>query len=198
MTFAELLRQYRTEKGLTQQQLADLLFVDRTTIVKWESGDRMPDSYMLSRIAKTFDLDPGILLNVSKKSDEKLNVILLDDEKVILKGAMPVLEKAFPSAVITGFDKPSEAVKFAEKNRVDLAFIDITLGNVSGLDICRQLLKINPFTNVIFLTAFIYYAFDAWSTGACGFILKPLTVEKIENQLSRLRYPFGGGVEPKC
>ena len=66
------------------------------------------------------------------------------------------------------------------------------MGKSNGLDICHELLQINPRTNVIFLTSYIDYSFDAWKTGACGFLMKPLTEEKVKKQLSLLRYPFGG------
>ena len=73
-----------------------------------------------------------------------------------------------------------------------LAFLDIELGRTSGLDLCRELLEIRPHTNVIYLTAYREYAFDAWKTGACGFLLKPLETETVRAQLSRLRYPVKG------
>ncbi len=61
------------------------------------------------------------------------------------------------------------------------------------MELCRTLLDINPHTNVVYLTAYSDYAFDAWSTGACGFILKPITPENIGAQLKNLRYPFSLG-----
>ena len=45
---------------------------------------------------------------------------------------------------------------------------------------------------MIYLTAYREYSFDAWETGACGFLLKPLTVEKVKNSLKLLRYPVYG------
>ena len=79
-----------------------------------------------------------------------------------------------------------------------LAFLDIELGKTSGLDLCRALLDINPRTNVIYLTAYIEYSFDAWSTGASGFMLKPLTPEGVRAQLKNLRYPFMTGGTNEC
>ena len=46
---------------------------------------------------------------------------------------------------------------------------------------------------VVFLTAYADYALDAWKTEASGFILKPLTVEGIKEQLKRLHYLFSMG-----
>ena len=39
-SFADTLKQFRTDKKLSQQQLADMLFVERTTIANWETGRR--------------------------------------------------------------------------------------------------------------------------------------------------------------
>ena len=61
------------------------------------------------------------------------------------------------------------------------------------MELCRTLLAINPRTNVVYLTAYSDYAVDAWSTGASGFMLKPITPEGIEAQLKKLRYPFSLG-----
>ena len=99
-----------------------------------------------------------------------------------------------PSAIITGFTRPSEAIEYAKSNRVALAFLDIEMGKTNGLDLCRTLLAIYPSTNVVYLTAHIEYSFDAWSTGASGFLLKPITTESLREQLKILRYPFSRGL----
>ena len=78
-------------------------------------------------------------------------------------------------------------------NQIALAVLDIELGTASGLDLCRELLKINPRTNVVFLTAYADYSLDAWKTKASGFLLKPLTLEDVKEQLKMLRYPFSMG-----
>ena len=148
---------------------------------------------MIARLSKALDADISVLLNATFESGESPNVILVDDTKIVLKGGIPVLARALPNAAITGFTRPSEALEYAKANHVAMAFLDIELGKKSGLDLCRELLEINPRTNVIYLTAYIEYAFDAWSTGACGFMRKPLTVEGVREQLKGLRYPFWTG-----
>ena len=97
-----------------------------------------------------------------------------------------------PNANVVGFTKPSQVLAFFSENPVALAFLDIELGRTSGLELCREMLRLRPRTNVIYLTAFREYAFDAWDTGACGYLLKPLETETVRAQLSRLRYPVKG------
>ena len=116
----------------------------------------------------------------------------LDNEKIILSGSLPILKKAIPEASIYGFTKPSEAMEFARNTPVDLAFLDIEMGKRSGLTVCKDLLDINPKTNVVFLTAYEGYSLDAWNTGASGFLMKPLTVEAVQKQLPLLRNRIRG------
>lgn len=190
--FSEALRRLRIEKGLSQQQLSVALNVDRSTVAKWETGDRQPDAATIARLSSVLGSNVGALLGAARGSGEKPQVILVDDERIILTGGLPVLRSAMPGAVVTGFTVPAEAVAFAKENPVALAFLDIEMGWINGMDVCRELLEIDPDTNVIFLTAFQEYALDAWESGACGYQIKPLTVEAVRKWLLRLRHPIRG------
>ena len=197
MSFAITLRKLRTEKGLSQQEMAERMYVTRSTITRWENGSRLPSAVMIARLAECLGTDVNMLMNAAAESEEAPNVIIVDDRKIVLSGALSVLETVLPNAVITGFTRPSEAVEYAKTNRIALAFLDIEMGKTSGLDLCRTLLEINPRTNVVYLTAYIEYSFDAWSTGASGFMLKPITEEGVREQLKNLRYPFYIGNEDR-
>ena len=193
--FAETLKKLRTERGLSQIQLGKQMFVNNSTVARWENGTRLPDAAMITRLSKVLDVDVGTLLSAAVGSDESLGIILVDDSKAILSDGVAVLEEVLPSATITGFIWPQEAISYAKTNRVALAILDIELGTASGLDLSRTLLKINPRMNIVFLTAYPDYALDAWKTEASGFMVKPLTPESVKEQLIKLRYPFqsGGG-----
>ncbi len=193
MLFAETLKKLRTEKGFTQRELAEHMYVTRPTVARWENGSRLPDAAMISRLAQCLGVDINTLFSAAAESDEAPNVILVDDVKIILTGGLPVLEEVMPHATVIGFTRPSEALEYARNNRVALAFLDIELGTGSGLDLCSSLLEINSLTNVIFLTAYSGYSLDAWNTGACGFMLKPITPDGVRAQLRKLRYRFSAG-----
>ena len=196
LIFAETLRSLRNEKGFSQQQLAEKIVVSRSTIAKWETGSRLPDINMLYRLANALNMDVNTLLNAAWESEDSPNIILVDDDKVILTGGIPVLEEVFPDAVITGFLKPSDAVTFAKSNQIALAFLDIEMGRFNGFDLCRELLSINYRTKVVFLTAYRDYSFDAWNSGASAFILKPLTAAAVRSLLANQRINLSGGPSP--
>ena len=189
-SLSKVIRKLRTEKGLSQQQLAEKMYVTRSTVARWESGSRLPDAAMLMRLSEYLGADIDTLMRLAASEDAYPNVIVVDDNRIVLTGELSVLEQVIPGANVTGFLRPSEALEYAKANRIALAFLDIEMGTESGLDLCRSLLEINPRTNVIYLTAYSEYSLEAWGTGACGFMLKPVTIRGMQEQLKRLRYPF--------
>ena len=195
MLFADTLKKLRTEKRLSQNEIAKRMYVTPTTVSRWESGHRLPDAAMITRLSDVLGVDVNILISAAAQSDESPIVIMVDDNKVFLNDGMPIIEEVIPNAAVIGFTKPSEAVEYAKANRIALAFLDIEMIDVSGLDVCRNLLEINQRTNVVYLTAYRDYSFDAWDTGAIGFMVKPLTADGVKKQLKKLRYPFLTGGE---
>ena len=189
-SFSENLRRLRLEKGLSQLQLSKMIFADRSSVARWENGSRIPDLILIKRLAECLGVDLSALLNGVDTNNRVPVIILVDDEKPILSDNLRVLNNTLPGAEITGFTKSSEALEFARANAIDLAYLDIELGRTSGIDLCEQLLRIRPDTDIIFLTAYPDYALRAWSTNACGFLVKPLIPDDIRKSLSSLRHPI--------
>lgn len=192
VTLAETLRSIRLSKGLSQQQVAERIYVTRSTIANWETGRRVPDAIMLRRIADCLDTDIRVLLGSTESESARPEVIVVDDEKLILSDSISIIEKVVPNLQITGFSDPAEALEYAGSSNIALAFIDIEMGPESGLDLCRKLLETDRHTNVIFLTAHSEYSLDAWKTGASGFLMKPFNEDDVKAQLGRLRFPVAG------
>ena len=195
--FANTLKKLRKQNGISQYQLGDLMYVDHSTVARWEGGLRLPDAAMITRLARVLGVDVGTLLSAAAESDESLSIIVVDDNPTVLSDSMFILEKVVQrNATITGFNWPQEVIEYAKVNRIDLAFLDIELGTETGLDLCHTLHEINPCTKVVYLTAYPDYSLSAWDTEACGFMVKPLTPEIIRRQLKKLNYPFQeGGTE---
>ena len=122
--FTETLRKLRTDKGLSQRELAERMYVTRSTVARWKSGSRLPDAMMILRLSQCLDTDVNKLLSAAE-SDDAPNVIMVADRKIFLSGALPILEEVMPNAIITDFTRPSEAIEYAKANRIALAFLDI-------------------------------------------------------------------------
>ena len=67
--FAEKLRQLRKERGLTQAQLGNQLYVNHSTIARWENGTRLPDATMIIRLAECLKVEVNMLLMMAAQSD---------------------------------------------------------------------------------------------------------------------------------
>lgn len=86
--FSENLRNFRRQKGLTQEELAERLYVVRQTVSKWEKGLSVPDSELLIRVAEVFETSVGTLLgdtvdlptdkNIVAEKLEQLNMLLAE------------------------------------------------------------------------------------------------------------------------
>lgn len=177
--FGETLRNLRSERNLSQQQLAQKLYVSRSSIANWENGRRIPDLLLITRLAQLLNVEISVFTDVIAAGDTSPEIIIVDDEPILLSGALPVLAQELPEANIVGFLKASEAVEYAKDTRISIAFLDIELGRNNGIDLCDTLMEINPLTNVIFLTSYPDYAVKAWNTKASGFLLKPLQPETV-------------------
>ena len=167
--------------------------VSRSSVANWEADRRLPSATIIARIAVILGIDIAELLGSAAIGAARPTVIIVDDNKIVLSGALPIIEKALPNTEVIGFGKPSEAIRYARENRVALAFLDIELGLSNGIELCNELLKMNPRMNVVFLTAYPEYSVEAWNTEASGFMVKPITLEGVRAQLKKLRHPFPTG-----
>ncbi|MBR1660525.1 MAG: helix-turn-helix transcriptional regulator [Oscillospiraceae bacterium] len=87
--FAETLRKLRAEKGISQRQLGKQLFVNHSTVARWETGSRLPDASMVPRLADALGVDANTLFHLAAGSDESPKVILVDDSTVAEKIYVP-------------------------------------------------------------------------------------------------------------
>ncbi|MER2150027.1 MAG: response regulator [Candidatus Limivicinus sp.] len=190
--FGKRVRELRIKQNLTQQQLADQVFVARKTISNWESGIREPDVSMIGRVARGLHVDISELLEDSSAESAAPTIIVVEDEPVLLTGFIHVLENTLPDIQTLGFITAAEASRFAASTRVDIAFLDIELFGESGIELAGELQTLNPHTNIIFLTGHPEYAGEALKLHCSGYLLKPLTPDKIRAEISHLRYPVKG------
>ncbi len=190
MTFGEFLSSIRKEKGISQAQLAKHLQVAQSSVSRWEADVGAPDTATIRRIADKLGVDAGLLLNIGGISPV---VIVVEDIRLLMRDYLNQLTETLGwSARCSGFQRASEALRFARECTVDVAFLDIELFDANGTDLAEQLAELNPRVNIVYLTGHPEYALKAVSGFCSGYVLKPLTPDKIREQLAHLRYPVWG------
>jgi len=116
-------------------------------------------------------------------------ILAVDDERRALSTLMQAIRDAVPEAFVEGFSTVDDSLEFAKSNKVDVTFLDIQMPEMNGLLFAMNLKEINPKTNIIFVTGYSQYALDAMELHPSGYIMKPVTKEKVELELENLRYP---------
>ena len=190
--FGNRIKELRESRGITQAQLADRLNVTRSTVANWEAGNRLPDLSMLALLADELDVDTAVFLDELRSEKKQPVIMVVDDMQLLLNGFTRLLRRELPEAEITGFSNVTDAVQFARGKKVAIAFLDIELQGGDGISLARELVRINPRINIIFLTSHPEYMESALSDHCSGYILKPLTPEKIRHEISHLRFPIRG------
>lgn len=81
-----------------------------------------------------------------------------------------------------------EAVALGERYLPDIAFLDIRMPGMSGIEAARQLYRRS---HIVFATAYDQYALDAFEQGALDYLLKPVSAERLATTCARLRDRLG-------
>jgi two-component SAPR family response regulator len=123
-----------------------------------------------------------------------MKIIAVDDEKIALQGLLASIQKATPNADVYGFRYPREAIAHMESTPCDVAFLDIEMKGMNGIEVAEHLKAINPDVNIIFSTGFGSYRDAAFDLHASGYLIKPITVDGVKRELDNLRRPVA---EPK-
>ena len=119
-----------------------------------------------------------------------MNLLLVDDEKLALEALNKAVLGVLPEGNVHSFQKARLALECAEENKIDIAFLDIDMPVISGLEMANKLQQINSNTNIIFVTGFSEYALDAFNVYASGYLTKPVTAEALKGAVNHLRYPI--------
>lgn len=117
-------------------------------------------------------------------------VIAVDDERFALENLVESIGQASSDAQIHRFRYPEDALDFAKGNHVDVAFLDVEMVGMNGVELAELLKLHHPDINIIFSTGYGHYRNVAFDLHASGYLTKPITAEKVKKELSDLRRPI--------
>ena len=118
-----------------------------------------------------------------------MRILLVDDEKLQLTRLEESVKSVLPTADIVSYTNPVLALNENKKQKIDIAFLDIEMPGLNGIQLAKSLKGINPKINIVFVTAFNRFALDAMKIHASGFVTKPVNEEKVFEEINGLRYP---------
>ncbi|MDD2292197.1 MAG: LytTR family DNA-binding domain-containing protein [Aliarcobacter sp.] len=112
--------------------------------------------------------------------------MIVDDESLALSRLKRLLNENGIED-ITAFDNPIEALKEVTKTKFDAVFLDISMPNITGLELADSIIQLEPKTFIIFQTAYYEFALEAYKSGGMGYLVKPIESNDIKNILEKIR-----------
>ena len=117
-----------------------------------------------------------------------MRILAVEDEPILLRQLTLRIREALPEAEILAFDNANDAIAALPSGVIHIAFLDIAIGNRTGVDLARYIKAAYPQCDIVFTTGYSEYAPKAFELGASDYLMKPVTAKKIEHALSQLRY----------
>ena len=118
-----------------------------------------------------------------------MTIIAVDDEKIALEGLVNTIRQVSPDAEVYGFREAKDALDFVGSHPCDVAFLDIEMRAMNGMELARLLKLEHPQVNIVFATGYDEYMSQAFLLRASGYVTKPVTREKVRQELENLRNP---------
>lgn len=117
-----------------------------------------------------------------------MRIFLIDDELSARNSMERVVREARPEAEIMTFSRGQAALDAIENEalRPDVVFSDIQMPGLNGLSLAVKLRTVCPSAKIIFVTGYHEYAVEAYQLHAYGYVMKPLKLERVNEELAHL------------
>ncbi len=117
-----------------------------------------------------------------------MKVLVVEDERMSLDLLVEIIHEYDPELEVHPFSESIKALSFARTNKFDVAFLDVQMPEVDGIALGKLLQSIYPDIDLIYTTAYKEPAVEAFDMRASGYLLKPITLEKVKKEMEQLRH----------
>ena len=116
-----------------------------------------------------------------------MKAIAVDDEIYMLEALQEAVSASSDIETVNAFSSCSAAIAYATENPVDIAFLDINMRGIGGLELAEKLTEIHPRCKIIFCTGYEEYAVSAFQLHASGYLMKPITPEAVQKEIDHIK-----------
>ncbi|MEO6170507.1 MAG: LytTR family DNA-binding domain-containing protein [Lysobacter sp.] len=118
--------------------------------------------------------------------------IIAEDEALLRQALVAQLAVAWPQLrILAECEDGASALEALVEHRPHVAFLDIRMPGLTGLEVATAAAEVSPTTQIVFVTAYDQYAIDAFERGAVDYLLKPITSERLAATVQRLQARTG-------
>ena len=120
--------------------------------------------------------------------------VIAEDEELLRTALSSLLKEAWPQLqIVAECEDGASALESIAELQPDVAFLDIRMPGLTGIEVARGLADASPRTQVVFVTAYDQYAVDAFEQGAIDYLLKPITRERLLATVQRIQARAAAG-----
>lgn len=123
-----------------------------------------------------------------------ITCLIAEDERLFRDALSKLLAEQWPELnVVALCEDGAEALEMLAEHKPNVAFLDIRMPGLSGLDVAAACAELSPDTHVVFVTAYNQYAIDAFDKGAIDYLLKPVEPKRLAASIARLKSRLHSG-----
>lgn len=115
-----------------------------------------------------------------------MKILAIDDERMALLLLHDAIKEVVPDAELYSCRDAEDAMLYARSHSLDVAFLDINMGESNGISLAKYLKELYPKINIIFVTGYSEYMHSAIRLHASGYILKPVSADDVRRELDNL------------
>ena len=114
--------------------------------------------------------------------------VVAEDESLLREELVSLLHSTWPELdIAAACEDGGSALEAIAAHRPDVAFLDIRMPGLTGLEVAAAAAEVSPETHIVFVTAYNQYAIDAFERGAVDYLLKPVTADRLAATAKRLK-----------
>jgi DNA-binding LytR/AlgR family response regulator len=116
------------------------------------------------------------------------SALIAEDEVLLRDALVGLLADAWPElAIVAECEDGGSALEALAEHQPDVAFLDIRMPGLSGIEVAQAAADASPATRIVFVTAYDQYAVAAFEQGAVDYLLKPVAPARLAQTVQRLR-----------
>jgi DNA-binding LytR/AlgR family response regulator len=113
--------------------------------------------------------------------------VIAEDESLLREALVQLLAQTWPELnVAAACEDGGAALEAIAQLQPEVAFLDIRMPGLTGLEVAAALAEASPRTQIVFVTAYDQYAIDAFDKGAVDYLLKPVSRERMQATRKRI------------
>ena len=116
-----------------------------------------------------------------------MKAIAVDDEELMLHALIRAISASPDIQEVAKFTNAESALNYVSDNPTDVAFLDINMRGMGGMELAKKIVELSPNTKIVFCTGYEEYAIPAFKIHASGYLMKPISAKDVQVEIDNIK-----------